>query len=90
MAIKPKSILDDAPFQTGKKTFALGRSTTGYTLKHNPSYIEGSEIVEADWDIYDPAGGDGAVGAGSPAVIIDGAANDWYRLVGNVGEVLYQ
>lgn len=89
MAIKPKSVLDGTPFQTGKKTFVLGVSATGYTLKHNPSYIEGSPIVEADWGIYDPAGGDGAVEAGCNAVV-EGSANDWFRLVGNVGEVLYQ
>ena len=89
MAIKPKAIIDDAPFQTGKRIFAIGRSTSGYVLKHNPSYIEGSPIVEADWDIYDPSGGDGAVDSGASAVV-EGAANDWFRLVGNVGTVLYQ
>lgn len=89
MSIKPKSILDDAPFQTGKRAFALGKSSTGYTLKHNPGYIEGSPIVETDWDIYDPEGGDGTVEADCFANV-EGAANDWYRLVGNVGTVLYQ
>ena len=89
MAIKPKAIIDDVPFQTGKRCFAIGRSSSGYTLKHNPSYIEGSAIVEADWDVYDPAGGDGSVAADSPA-IIEGAANNWYRLYGNTGTVLIQ
>lgn len=89
MAIRPKEILNDVPFQTGKKTFALGVSESGYTLKHNPSYIEGSPIVEEEWGIYDPAGGDGTVEAGCNAVV-EGSANDWYRLVGNVGTVLYQ
>jgi len=84
---KPLSIFNDSPFQVSKRAFSIGKSATGYTLKHNPSYIEGSTIVESDWEVYDPAGGNGQVAAGASAVV-ECPANDVFRLYGNTGEVL--
>lgn len=79
----------DKPFQPNKRVFAIGRTASGYMLKHNPSYVFGTAIVEADWDVYDPTGGNGEVDANCSAVI-EGSANDVYRLYGNTGNTYYR
>lgn len=84
-----KSITDDQPFQATKRLLAIGASSTGYTFKHNPAYVPGTAIDEADWFVYDPSGDNGVVAEGD-ALVIEVVPNDWYRLVGNVGEVFMQ
>lgn len=84
-----KEVTNDSPFQATKRLLSIGASSTGYTLKHNPAYIPGSTIVEADWFVYDPTGGDGTVSAGD-SLVVETVPNDWYRLVGNTGTVYMQ
>lgn len=84
-----KEITDDSPFQATKRLLSIGASSTGYTFKHNPAYVPGSAIVEAEWFVYDPTGGDGTVASGD-SLVVETVPNDFYRLVGNVGTVYMQ
>jgi len=86
---RAKAIINDAPFQVGKRRIAIGVSSTGYTLKHFPGYDGVSAITDSDWSVYDPTGGNGQVEADTINVV-DVVPNDFYRLVGNTGTVLYQ
>lgn len=85
-----KQIINDEPFQVNKRAFVVGPSATGYTLKHNPAYVAGSAINEADWQVYDPDGGNGQIASGKSLVVLEGASGNYYRLVGNVGNVYYR
>lgn len=74
-------ITDETPFQVNKRAFMLGVSTSGYTLKCNPDYKPGDEIVADEWHDYSDA-----IEAGYPHAV-ECPSGVWWMLSGNDGTV---